>query len=239
MKQLFLVLFFSLMAIAQTQAAYLLLPMDEDQKDHLKAYGITYWVLANDVEAFWLLNYRGGSFAFRHNPVFEKECKTRGVSYQVIPDGQFAKIQMDISNPEVNQDVIKLEVAPKIAVYTPDVNAKGEKIQPWDDAVTMVLTYAEIPYETVYDREVLKDELAQYDWLHLHHEDFTGQYGRFYRSHHNYPWYKENVKRMEALATELGYEKVSQLKLNVVKRIREYLKSAKLEEQESINPRNS
>ncbi|MEM1321853.1 MAG: asparagine synthetase B [Bacteroidota bacterium] len=207
----------------QLQAAYILLPMDEKQKDHLKAYGITYWVLSADVEAHWLLNWRGGSFAFRHNPVFEKECLTRGVTFEVIPDVQFNKILMDIQNPEVNQDAIKLEVAPKIAVYTPEFNAKGERIQPWDDAVTMVLTYAEIPYETVYDTEVLGDELPQYDWLHLHHEDFTGQYGRFFRNYHNYPWYKENVRSMEALAKKHGFAKVSQLKLAVVKKIREYV----------------
>jgi len=129
----------------------------------------------------------------------------------------------DIADPEKNEDVIKLEVPPKIAVYTPDVNARGEKIQPWDDAVTMVLTYAEIPYETVYDSDVLDEKLAEYDWLHLHHEDFTGQYGKFYRSQHNTAWYKENVARMEALAKKEGFAKVSQLKLAVVKKIREYV----------------
>jgi len=207
----------------QVQAAYILLPMDEKQKDHLKAYGITYWILSNDIEAHWLLNWRGGSFAFRHNILFEKECLTRGVSFEVIPDAQFNKILLDIQNPEINQDAIKLEVAPKIAVYTPEFNQKGEKIQPWDDAVTMVLTYAEIPYETVYDTDVLEDKLPEYDWLHLHHEDFTGQYGRFYRNYHNYPWYKENVSQMEALATKHGFAKVSQLKLAVVKKFREYV----------------
>lgn len=206
------------------QASYILLPMDyETQKDHLKAYGITYWVLDNGVEAYWLLNYRGGSFAFRYNKIFEKECLTRGVTYKVITDGEFAKIQEEISDPEVNMEVMKLEKAPKIAVYTPDFNAKGDKIQPWDDAVTMVLTYAEIPYETVYDREVLNDKLTEYDWLHLHHEDFTGQYGRFYRSYSNKPWYRENVRRMEEMASDLGYSKVSHLKLGVVKRIKEYV----------------
>lgn len=202
----------------------MLIPMDEEsQKNHLKAYGITFWVLNNEVEAYWLLNYRGGSFAFRHNVIFEKECKTRGVSFEIIPDAQLNKILADIANPEANMDAIKLEVPPEIAVYTPEFNHRGEKIQPWDDAVTMVLTYAEIPYETVYDKQVLGEELAKYDWLHLHHEDFTGQYGRFYRSYHNQPWYKENVKKMEALADELGFEKVSQLKLSVVKKIREFV----------------
>ncbi len=205
------------------KASYILIPMDTDQKNHLKAYGITYWVLDQDHEAYWLLNYRGGSFAFYHNEIFEKECLTRGVSYEVIANAQFEKIRRDIANPEVNQEAIRLEVPPKIAVYTPDFNARGERIQPWDDAVTLVLTYAEIPYETIYDREVLEDKLAEYDWLHLHHEDFTGQYGRFYASFHNQPWYRENQAKMEELATSLGYKKVSQLKLAVVKRIKEYV----------------
>ena len=200
MKHLLSFLFFIALSL-QVHASYILIPMDENQTDHLKAYGITYWVLDNGAEAFWLLNYRGGSFAFKHNVLFEKECKIRGVSYEVIADVQFANIQREIANPEVNQDVVKLQVAPKIAVYTPDFNARGEQIQPWDDAVTMVLTYAEIPYDKIYDKEVLDDKLTEYDWLHLHHEDFTGQYGRFYRSYHTAPWYKENVKKMEALAT--------------------------------------
>ena len=205
-------------------AAYILIPMDHDnQKNHLKAYGIAYWVIDNGVEAYWLLNYEGGSFAFTHTDIFEKECKTRGVSYKVIPNAQFHSIRSEINNPEINQEVIKLEQAPKIAVYTPDFNARGEKIQPWDDAVTLVLTYAEIPYETVYDRDVLEDKLAEYDWLHLHHEDFTGQYGKFYYSQSNKPWYKENQRKMEALAASLGFDKVSNLKTAVVNKIREYV----------------
>jgi len=220
----FLLIFGALFFLsAPAMAAYILLPMDSEQKDHLKAYGITYWILNNKMEAHWLLNYRGGSFAFRHNVLFEKECKIRNVSYQIIPDAKFNKILLEIADPEVNMDAVKLEVAPKIAVYTPEENAKGEKIQPWDDAVTMVLTYAEIPYDVVYDTQVLNDELAEYDWLHLHHEDFTGQYGRFYRSFHTQPWYKENVKKMESLAKENGFKKVSQLKLAVVKKIKEYV----------------
>ncbi len=208
---------------ARLDAAHILLPMDETQKNHLKAYGITYWVLDKGIETYWLLNYRGGSFAFANNPVFEKECLTRGVTYEIIPDGQFNQILTEIGNPEVNMEAMKLEKAPKVAVYTPEFDSKGKRIQPWDDAVTLVLTYAEIPYETVYDREVLTDQLSQYDWLHLHHEDFTGQYGKFYRSYSSQPWYKENQKKMEALAEELGYQKVSQMKLSVVKKIREFV----------------
>ncbi len=223
MKRLLLIFLVTVCAALPAYSAYMLLPMDEEQRNHLKAYGITYWVIDQQIEAWWLLNYRGGSFAFPHTREFEKECLTRGVSYEVIPDAQFAKIRNDISNPEVNMDAIKLEVAPKIAVYTPQFNVRGERVQPWDDAVTLVLTYAEIPYETVYDNEVLDDKLTKYDWLHLHHEDFTGQYGRFYRSFHNQPWYKDNVTKMESLAKENGFAKVSQLKLAVVKRIQEYV----------------
>ncbi|MBK6947787.1 MAG: asparagine synthetase B [Haliscomenobacter sp.] len=220
---LFFVLLFAA-AFHPLRAAYILIPMSPDsQKDHLKAYGITYWVLANGEEAWWLLNYRGGSFAFRHNRIFEKECLTRGVKFEIIADGQFNNILTEIADPEANMDAMKLEKAPKIAVYTPDFNEKGERIQPWDDAVTMVLTYAEIPYDVIYDREIVGDKLAQYDWLHLHHEDFTGQYGRFYRTYHAFPWYRENQRRMEALAKDLGFAKVSQLKLAVVKKIREYV----------------
>ena len=221
-KYLFLLLLFSLLA-HQARSAYILIPMDESQRNHLKAYGITYWVLDAGVEAYWLLNYRGGSFAFEQNALFEKECKTRDVSYEVISNGEFARIRTDISQPDVNMETIKLEKAPKIAVYTPDFNSHGERIQPWDDAVTLVLTYAEIPYDKVYDREVIQGKLAQYDWLHLHHEDFTGQYGKFYKSFGMQPWYRENQRLQEELAKSLGFDKVSQLKLAVVKNIREFV----------------
>lgn len=204
--------------------AYILIPMsDDNQTDHLKAYGIAYWVIDSGEDAYWLLNYDGGAFAFQHNVIFEKECKIRNVSYKVIPDGEFLQIREKINNPEVNQEVIKLEKAPKIAVYSPSFNSKGEKIQPWDDAVTLVLTYAEIPYETIYDREVLEDKLAEYDWLHLHHEDFTGQYGKFYAGQGGRAWYKLNQQKMEDLASSLGYQKVSTMKRAVVDRIREYV----------------
>ncbi len=206
------------------KAAYMLLPMEPDkQKDHLKAYGITFWVLNNGIEAWWLLNYRGGSFAFQHSKAFEKECLTRGVSFEIVPDAQFNGILNQIADPEANMEAMKLEKAPKIAVYTPDVDSKGQRVQPWDDAVTLVLTYAEIPYDVIYDREVMSDKLAQYDWLHLHHEDFTGQYGRFYRSFSSYAWYRENQRRSEELARSLGFNKVSESKLAVVKKIRDFV----------------
>jgi hypothetical protein len=223
MKKILVSIALFLATIAQIHASVILLPMDAKQKEHLKAYGITFWILQKGIEAHWLLNYRGGSFAFPHRVEYEKECKTRNVSYEVLSDAQFAGIQAEIGNPEINMDDIKLEVAPKIAVYTPQFDEKGKKIQPWDDAVTMVLTYAEIPYEVVYDREVLEGKLALYDWLHLHHEDFTGQYGKFYGSYANTAWYRENQKSSENLAKSLGFQKVSQCKLAVAKRIQEFV----------------
>lgn len=213
-----------LFLVQTTYASYILVPMDaEGQKSHLKAYGMTYWIIEKGVEAYWLLNYEGGSFAFEHTPTAEAECKIRNINYKVISNGAFAEIRNAIADPEKNQEVVKLEKAPKIAVYTPDFNARGERIQPWDDAVTMVLTYAEIPYDVIYDEDVMGDKLAEYDWLHLHHEDFTGQYGKFYRSYHTELWYRENQRLMEELARKLGFQKVSQLKLAVVKKIREYV----------------
>jgi len=224
MIKIFYTFFLSIAFVCTGIASYILIPMDDDnQKDHLKAYGIAYWILENDDEAYWLLNYQGGAFAFAHNTYYEKECKTRGVSYKVISNAEFAAIRQDISDPEKNQEVIKLETAPKIAVYSPDFNARGERIQPWDDAVTLVLAYAEIPYDQIYDREVMEDKLAEYDWLHLHHEDFSGQYGKFYGAYHNQPWYKLNVRKMEELSKSLGFSKVSQMKLAVVRKFKEYV----------------
>ena len=204
--------------------SYIFIPMDADnQRSHLKAYGLTYWVIDQGVEAYWLLNYEGGSFAFEHTTTAEAECRIRNIDYRVISNAEFASIRQLISDQERNQEVVKLEKAPKIAVYTPEFDARGNRIQPWDDAVTMVLTYAEIPYDVIYDREVLTDRLAEYDWLHLHHEDFTGQYGKFYRSYHAELWYQENQRLMEELARSLGFSKVSQLKLSVVQKIKEYV----------------
>ena len=195
---------------------YILIPMDEAQADHLKAYGITYEVLELGGEAEWLLNYRGGSFMFEYDMVIQREINTRGVTSMTISSAQALQIKQQISSPSANQDVVKLEVAPKIAVYSP------KNKQPWDDAVTLVLTYAEIPYETVFDDEVLAGKLPEYDWLHLHHEDFTGQYGKFYRSYARQPWYIQQQKEFEASAKKHGFEKVSELKLAVVKKIKEF-----------------
>lgn len=199
------------------RAAYLLIPMDDAQRDHLKAYGITYWVLEKGIEAQWLLNYRYGSFLFKYDKTFENECLVRGVSFEIVPDAKVNAILSEIANPEVNMDAVKLEKPPKIAVYTP-----GGK-QPWDDAVTLVLTYAEIPYDKVYDEEVMLAKLPLYDWLHLHHEDFTGQYGRFWNGFANAPWYRAEVADNEAMAQKLGFQKVSQMKLAVAHRIREFV----------------
>jgi hypothetical protein len=222
--KLLLSLFLTCFLTASVFASYIFIPMEHDQqKDHLKAYGITYWVLTQNVEAYWLLNYRGGSFAFPYTKTFEKECKVRGVSFEVISDSEWLSIRASINNPEINQEVIKLEKAPKIAVYTPDFNPMGMRIQPWDDAVTLVLTYAEIPFDKVYDREVIGEKLVEYDWLHLHHEDFTGQYGKFYGNQGGQAWYKVNQQKIEALASDLGFSKVSHLKLAVAKKIKEFV----------------
>ena len=189
----------------------------EGQKNHLKAYGITYWVLNKQQNVKWLLNYRGGSFLIPFIDSVEKECLVRGVSYEVLSSEKAESILMEIQSPSKNMDAVTLEKAPKIAVYSPNGN------QPWDDAVTMVLTYAEIPYETIYDTEVLNDALLLYDWLHLHHEDFTGQYGKFYRAYRNAAWYIEQQQAAEVLASSLGYIKVSDQKLAVARKIREYV----------------
>lgn len=208
--------FVLLLVSIHSRAASILIPMDEDQKNHLKAYGITFWTLKNNVEAEWLLNYRGGSFLMKYAQTLETECKIRGVSYEVITDAKVTSILNEIAEPSVNMDMVKLEKPPKIAVYSP------KNKLPWDDAVTMVLTYAEIPYDVVYDEEVLKGELPKYDWLHMHHEDFTGQFGRFWSAYRSASWYIEDTRKQQAMASKLGFKKVSQMKLAVAKTIKEF-----------------
>ena len=215
LKKSFLLLLLLTFTLA-VKASSILINMDEDQKNHLKAYGIAYWSIKQNADVSWLLNYRGGSFLIKYSKLVEDECKTRGVSFQVIADGKVTAILNEISDPEVNMEMVKLEKAPKIAVYSPKSKL------PWDDAVTMVLTYAEIPYDIVYDDEVLKDKLNGYDWLHLHHEDFTGQYGRFWSAFQNATWYREDVKTQEATAKRNGFSKVSQMKLAVAKKMTEF-----------------
>ena len=217
MKYILLSIFLILSSIGN--ATYILIPMDEVQKNHLKAYGIAYWVLENDIEVSWLLNYRGGSFITEYQKEIEEECKIRGVSFEQLADFQANQIFTEISRPDINMDRVKLEKAPKIAVYSPKSKL------PWDDAVTLVLSYAEIPYDVIYDKEIVHGDLSKYDWLHLHHEDFTGQYGKFYGNYSNTTWYKESQQELEGLAAEMGFKKVSELKKFVVKSIKAYVTS--------------
>ncbi len=198
-------------------AVQLLLPMDQAQTNHLKAYGLAYWVLANGGEISWLLNYRGGSFLLPYSRQIESECAIRGVQAQVLSDAAVNGIRAGIGEASANMDEVPLQKAPRVAVYSP------KNKLPWDDAVTLVLTYAEIPYDVVYDKEVLSGMLPSYDWLHLHHEDFTGQSGKFWASHRHQSWYREDEAVQKAAAREAGYEKVSQLKLAVAHKIRDFV----------------
>jgi len=216
MKKVFLILGIILFT-TQAQAAYILIPMDKEQNNHLKAYGIAFWALTEGVEIDWLLNYRGGSFAVKSIKQIQDECNIRGVSYELVPDAKYTNIIMTIADPEKNMDIAKLEKAPKIAVYSPKSKA------PWDDAVTLALTYAEIPYDVIYDTEIMEDKLVLYDWLHLHHEDFTGQYGKFWNAYKSQSWYQDQVRELEAIAAQYGFNKVSQLKLAIGKRVQGFV----------------
>lgn len=198
-------------------AMQILIPMDESQKNHLKSYGIAFWLLKQKQEVQWLLNYNGGSFMFQYSQDAERECKVRGVSYETISDAAANAIITQIQDPAANLNAVKLLNAPKIAVYSPKTK------QPWDDAVTLVLTYAEIPYDVIFDDEVLSGKILEYDWLHLHHEDFTGQYGKFYSSYASAPWYQSEVAEAEAMAAKHGFGSNRELKLAVVKKIRDFM----------------
>ena len=195
--------------------AKLLVPMDDHQTDHLKAYGLTYWVLAQGQKGEWLLNYRGGSFLLPATPEIEREANIRGVSFERIAGGQEAQIRAEIADN--NMEAVALEKAPKVAVYIPP------NTPPWDDAVTLALDYAQIPYSRLWDEEVLKGDLAKYDWLHLHHEDFTAQHGKFYAAYHNFPWYQEEERVQAAMAQKLGFAKVTKLKATVALAIKDYI----------------
>jgi hypothetical protein len=212
---LLIITIFALLGVSKLSAQMLLIPMDEAQNNHLKAYGLAYEVIATGQNVEWLLNYRGGSFAMPALPSVEKAALLKGISAEKISSGAYQQILQQIEAG--NMDVMILETAPKIAVYTPP-----NKL-PWDDAVTMALTYAEIPYDKIYDTEVLQGKLYDYDWLHLHHEDFTGQYGKFYRNYRNAAWYIEEKATQEALAKSLGFRKVPDLKKAVVRAIRDYV----------------
>ena len=215
-KRVLYILVFLVSIVAK--ASFILLPMDENtQQNHLKAYGITFWCLEKNYKASWLLNYRGGSFLLPDAPEIRKECQIRGVSFEVLSDSEETRILDEISSPSQNMETVILEKAPRIAVYTP----KGKQL--WDDAVTLVLTYAEIPFTPIYDEEVLSDQLVLYDWLHLHHEDFTGQYGKFFGAYRNVPWYIEDKNEAEELASKLGFTKVSEEKGAVAKKIRDFV----------------
>ena len=196
-------------------AAKLLVAMDDRQTDHLRAYGLTYWAIARGQKAEWLLNYRGGSFLLDDDPANEREANIRGVSFERVSGGQEASIRAEIADN--NMEAVALEKAPRVAVYIPP------NTPPWDDAVTLALDYAQIPYARLWDEEVIKGDLAKYDWLHLHHEDFTAQHGKFYGAYHNFPWYQEEERVQEAMAAKLGFAKVTQLKAAVARTIKAYI----------------
>ncbi|OGU10652.1 MAG: asparagine synthetase B [Ignavibacteria bacterium GWB2_35_12] len=198
-------------------AQKLLIPMDLSQTDHLKAYGLVYWILKQGQPVDWLLNYRGGSFMTEYNDLYASECRVRGVSFEQIDGAQAASIYAEVQSENVNMDVVKLEKPPRVAVYAPPGS------QPWDDAVRLALDYAEIEHDIIWDEEVMGGKLDKYDWLHLHHEDFTGQYGKFWASYNSAPWYIEQVALNEGMAKKLGFSKVSELKKAVVRKITEFV----------------
>jgi hypothetical protein len=193
----------------------ILIPMDQAQKDHLKAYGTAFWILGEDINVEWILNYRGGAFLMDSYPEVAQECRVRGVTFETIGAEQTLAIYNEVAVN--NMEVVLLEKAPKIAIYTPPNK------QPWDDAVTLALTYAEVPYETLWDEEVFNGALSQYDWLHLHHEDFTGQYGKFYRNYHTAAWYIDQQKQFEEMANRLGFNSVHAQKKALAKMIKDYV----------------
>jgi hypothetical protein len=214
-KTMLIFLLLSLIPLSVSYADKILIPMDLAQTDHLKAYGVAYWSLQQGRNVEWLLNYRGGSFMADYQEELADICRLRGVSFNVIDFSQAASIYKEIE--ENNMEVVLLEKAPAIAIYTPPNK------EPWDDAVTLALTYAEIPYSTLWDEEVLLGELQNYDWLHLHHEDFTGQYGKFYRSFRTALWYKQEVTTCELMAKKLGYRKVPDEKKVVARAIKDFV----------------
>jgi hypothetical protein len=202
------------LAAVPAQAKWLV-PMDDRQTDHLKAYGLTYWVLQQGQKAEWLLNYRAGSFLLPDDPAIEREANVRGVALESMGGAAEAAMRAEIADN--NMEAVGLEKPPKIAVYIPP------NTPPWDDAVTLALDYAEIPYARVWDEEVLRGELTRYDWLHLHHEDFTGQHGKFYAAYHGFPWYEEEVRVQKAMAARMGFAKVTQLKGAVSRAVKDFI----------------
>ncbi len=201
--------------ISYLTAQKIIIPMDQTQNDHLKAYGIAYFTLSKNTNVEWLLNYRGGSFLIDAHQNIQKECRVRGVSFEILNPSELVNIYSLID--QQNMDIVLLEKKPEIAIYTPPNK------QPWDDAVTLALAYAEVEYETLWDEEVYLGKLEKYDWLHLHHEDFTGQYGKFYKSHRNSQWYKNQKKQFEDIAKKLGYRSVHEQKKDISKIIKNYV----------------
>ena len=212
-KALFILFLFAKLCFAQK----ILIPMDGTQKDHLKAYGVAFWVIQEQINVEWILNYKGGSFMTDDFEKIQQECRVRGVSYNLISTENTLSIYNEISTN--NMDIVLLEKTPKIAIYTPPNK------QPWDDAVTLALTYAEVPYTTLWDEEVFRGDLSKYDWLHLHHEDFTGQYGKFYRNYHTASWYLEQKNQFESLALKLGFSSVPEQKKALAQIIKDYVAS--------------
>ena len=211
MKRFIILLSFIQIGLSQK----ILIPMDQAQKDHLKAYGTAFWILGEDINVEWILNYRGGAFLMDSYPEVAQECRVRGVTFETIGAEQTLAIYNEVAVN--NMEVVLLEKAPKIAIYTPPNK------QPWDDAVTLALTYAEVPYETLWDEEVFNGALSQYDWLHLHHEDFTGQYGKFYRNYHTAAWYIDQQKQFEEMANRLGFNSVHAQKKALAKMTKDYV----------------
>jgi hypothetical protein len=206
-----------ILLLSGANAQQILIPMDATQTNHLKAYGIIFNHLKDGYTAKWLLNYRGGSFMAGIGDDIEKKCRLRNVSFKILSNDAADNIIQQVEKPNVNMAIVPLVKAPKIAVYTP------KQSLPWDDAVTLALTYAEVPYTKIWDRGVLKGDLSKYDWLHLHHEDFTGQYGKFWAAYRNQPWYIKEVHDMQQLAHELGFKKVSEEKKAVVRTIKKFV----------------
>lgn len=200
---------------AQTSSAKLLIPMDLAQADHLKAYGVAYHALERGENVEWLLNYRSGSFFIEETPAAERDCLLQGVTFEKAGGAAVSAVYDEIEH--ANMEVVLLEKAPKVAVYAPPT------MEPWDDAVTLVLKYADIPFAQIWDPEVLDGGLSQYDWLHLHHEDFTGQYGKFYASYHDADWYLAQQQLFEAAAKAAGYATVWEHKHAVTRRIRDFV----------------
>ncbi|OGC96280.1 MAG: asparagine synthetase B [candidate division Zixibacteria bacterium RBG_16_53_22] len=217
MRRVYIIILLMLITVPLAGASKILIPMDITQTDHLKAYGVAYWCLEYGVDVEWLLNYRGGSFLSDDLPQIVEVCRLKGVSFEQITGAQEAEIKKTVEDS--NMESVLLEKPPKIAIYAPPAS----KNEPWDDAVNLALTYAEIPFDIVWDPDVLAGKLHEYDWVHLHHEDFTGQFGKFFAAYRNTMWYKQDKALNERTARELGFSKVSKLKLAVVDAIDQYV----------------